>query len=209
MNRTCFFLITVLLFSSWAPIQPLTQLTKDEAREWTLRKEKDGIRVFTRPPLSGNLKDAKAECLVENCSMSEILELAKDHERYTQWMYRVTKTELVKQVNETEFYIYAVFDTPWPFLDRDAVVHVKAEKMSGEYVSLVISLAPEFYEESEDMISISKLIAYWQIEKRDNDLFVSYEAAAAPGGWIPDWIANLAATDLPFESLRLMKEELK
>lgn len=205
MNRLNFFLgiLAVLLSLGFV------QIEKDENRKWTLRKNRDGIKVYTRPPLSGGLKDAKAECLVSDCSMEKTMELAQDYKRYIDWMYRLTKADLVKKVSDTDFYLYVVIDTPWPFQDRDAVVQIRAKTIEDDYVALDILLAPELYESSDETVQISKLVGYWQIEKRGEDVFVSYEAVAAPGGWIPDWIANLAATDLPFESLRMMREELQ
>lgn len=200
LARSCLAVSLFLLFVA-AAFGP-------EKRVWTLKKDKEGIKVYTRPPLKGTLKDAKAECLVNDCSMEKAIALANDIENYTTWMYGVIESSLITKEDEIQ-HVYVVIDVPWPFQDRDLVVRIAPHELENGDIGIDIDGIADYIDEKKGRVRIPELRGYWVLSKKKQDLMVSYEASASPGGWIPDWIANLAVTDLPYESLVKMREQLQ
>ncbi|QQS30140.1 MAG: START domain-containing protein [Sphingobacteriales bacterium] len=175
---------------------------------WQLAKEKDAIKVFTRPSSLGNLKDSKGVVQVK-ASVDDVVELLRKFDGYTKWMYKCSESKLLKQVSETEYYVYTVTDAPWPVSDRDLISKVIAEKKADGTVSFKLTGVKDFIPEKSDKVRVPRFSGLWQASPKPNGMVeIIYQLESDPGGSLPDWLANSTATDIPYYTLLEMKKLL-
>ncbi len=176
---------------------------------WQLAKEKDAIKVFTRPSALGSLKDSKGVMQIK-ASVDDVIQLLSKFDNYTKWMYKCSESKLLKRVSETEYYVYTVTDAPWPVSDRDLISKVNAEKKADGTVSLKLTGVKDYIPEKSGKVRVPRFNGLWQASPKSNGMVeVTYQLESDPGGSLPDWVANATATDIPYFTLFEMKKLLE
>lgn len=176
---------------------------------WQLAKEKGDIKVFTRTSAMGSLKDSKGVVQIK-ASVDDVLNLLRNFDGYTKWMYKCAESKLLKRVSETEYYVYTVTDAPWPVSDRDLIAKVNAEKKADGTVALTLSGVKDYIAEKPGKVRVPRFNGLWQVSPKANGVVeVIYQLESDPGGSLPDWVANATATDIPFYTLSEMKKLLE
>ncbi len=178
--------------------------------EWVFKKERDGIRVYTRDVQDSNLKELKITLQVE-ASMNSIVALIGDINAYQNWVYRCAKSKTLRQVSPTETIDYYIMDFPWPLSDRDMTVRstFSQDPMSKAIISETIS-KNNVLQHSEEMVRIENHYNRWVFTPLStNKVDVVYTLNSHPGGNIPDWLVNLAIDQGPMESMKRFRNMLK
>lgn len=172
---------------------------------WKLEKDKQGIKVFTRKATKSNIKDSKTELIVKG-TPDEVIKEFRNVSNHKMWMHRIGTSELVKKINDNEFYAYYVAKAPWPVTDRDVVAHYNIKKESnGNYVINCVG-KPNEIPVKEGRVRVPKLNASWEITANKNGTTkIVYITSSEAGGSIPDWLANSSASDTPFETVAALK----
>lgn len=179
------------------------------AQSWSLSKDKKGVKVYTRPSSTSNLKDAKAVVTI-NATVQDAIDLLNNFSGYPSWMHECSEGKLLKRVSETEYYVYNVTNAPFPVSDRDLIVHTTATQAADGTVTLNMVGDADYIAEKRGIVRIPNFKGYWKIApKGEKQIEVTYEFASDPGGSIPAWLANQTSTDLPLNTLINMKNKLE
>ncbi|MGZ3862825.1 MAG: START domain-containing protein [Bacteroidia bacterium] len=191
------------LFCATSHAQEKTQ------EKWHLKKDEQGITVYTRHAENSKLKELKSEFQVKT-SLSSIVAILYDFEAYPEWVYRCDKAYVVKKISNYEYVQYQTVKAPWPAEDRDFVVH---KKLTQDPVTKVIvqriNGMPEFIPKEPNFVRVSLFKAIWVITPLKNGMVnLEYQLLVDPGGNIPTWMVNLAVVDGPFDTEVKMKELL-
>ncbi len=190
-----------VLFASFIPLE------KEQNSEWGLKKNSDGISVFTRYSEGSNFKELKSVVQVKT-SLSSVVALLSDWENYPNWVYKCGKSLTLKKINDQELIHYQTVIAPWPADDRDFVVNVKlTQDPSTKVVIQRATCLPDFIPRFPDMVRITEFKATWTLTPLKKGIVnVEYQLLVNPGGNIPAWIVNLAVVDGPFETTYNLKE---
>src|ERR1035437_2289660 len=86
--------------------------------DWQLKKQENGIAVYTRDDENSAFKELKAVAYLKT-SLSSIVALLYDWDAYPQWVYRCGKSSTLKIINEKELIHYQTVVAPWPIENRD------------------------------------------------------------------------------------------
>lgn len=176
--------------------------------DWKLKKEKDGIKVYTRDRSGSNLKDIKVTCTYSS-SLSAFIYVLSKKDEYPEWIYSCSESEVLKVISPLESYHYQVTDAPWPVDDRDLIIHQKITQHSNGTVEIIASGKPDFIPEKRKRVRVPDYNAHWKISPEGKNLLsVEYTISLDPGGSIPDWIINLGVTEGPFNTMQNLKERL-
>ena len=167
--------------------------------DWMLERNKKGIRVFTKKSKWGKLKDSKAEMLVSNSSIDDLVKLITNFDNYSNWLPRCRVAKVVARISDNEFIGYMVFKCPWPLPDRDCAVRVKVDKAPNGTVTITETSEPKYVSKHSDIVRIEQLSSVWKLVPGTGGILVSNENATNPGGNIPDWLTNTQAVDNPFD----------
>lgn len=176
-------------------------------KDWVFQKEKDGVKIYKRETDNGH--ELKLVSTF-NVAPAALVALFKNVSEYPKWGYKVTHSELLKQVSDAEFYYYSRFDFPWPMDDRDVVMHTKIKTdTTTKIVTLTSKAAPDYIPEKEGFVRVKKANVTWKLTpKTATSTEGEYILSTNPGGMIPDWTVSLANDVGPVETVQKMKKLL-
>src|SRR5580765_5071510 len=102
----------------------LSKFSFADSTDWVLKKNENGIAVYTRYAEGSHLKEVRVVNVVES-SLSGLVALLLDIKNYPNWIYACSEASVLKEINNHEQYQYQVTDVPWPVSDRDVASHIK------------------------------------------------------------------------------------
>lgn len=176
---------------------------------WELRKEKNGIRVFTRTNEKSSFDLLKAECFMPY-RLTQVLSLITDVENHPRWVYNATETRPIKVTSALDFYYYGVTDAPWPASDRDLIFHVTAsQNPNTKIIEIDVHCVPDMLPEVEGKVRVPRSHSTWTLKPAEKGVWVTYTLDIDPGGSLPAWLVNMATVDGPYLSFEAMKKVLK
>ncbi|MEQ9064624.1 MAG: hypothetical protein RIE58_10645 [Vicingaceae bacterium] len=181
---------------------PMTYAVCSNAQEWTLKKDRDGIKVYTKESASGY--DTFRATLTLKCNIHGLVYLVKDVQNAPKWMYKIKEIRMINEVDYSNWNAWSSVGMPWPIEDRDIVTTQKLTKSDNEFRIDVKSI-PSSYKKVEGHVRIENAQGYWLfIQNNDQTVDIVYEFQSDPGG-IPAWIVNAFVEDSPFNTLLGMK----
>jgi len=164
---------------------------------WKLRKEEDGIRMYTASTDTSEFKLLKVELEVEATAV-QVIAFLKDVERQPDWIYGVRHAQMLKVVRPDEFIYYSQVDLPWPCSDRDYVAHLHVSHPSAGLTILDSHAQPDYLPLKKGMVRVQNSIAHWEIRSLQAERqAVTYTLSFNPGGLIPAWLINMFLTKGP------------
>lgn len=176
---------------------------KSAENEWSLVNEKDNIYVYTRLQEDETLKEVRIQFRVK--APMEVFLNTLDHvPTYTDWVYKCAESKLVRKINDFDFVYYVRTDFPFPFVDRDLIVHTMAriDPNTGIYYARSVG-APTEVAVRPDCIRIREFESSWTIRPlRNGYLAATYQVKTEAGGAIPDWLTNLAVSTGPMRTIQ-------
>ncbi|MCR1792681.1 START domain-containing protein [Leptospira sp. id769339] len=174
---------------------------------WDLEKEKNGITVHTRAVEGSELKEFRGKTKLK-AALSTVISLMEDNPNYVTWLKNCKQAEAVKVLNTKEKYIYIQNGAPWPVNDRDFVIHTifSQDKNTGAVTYTIRPIANIVAE--KDGIVRGTLKGFWKFVPVGDEVEVTYQLLSEPGGRVPTSIANFVVVDIPYETLRKMKEKV-
>ena len=176
--------------------------------QWTLKKDKNGVQVYTRPVEGSPLKEYRGIVNIK-ATVAAAQALILDLPSYTEWQHNCSKSYLLEQKNENDIYGYSLTDAPWPVQDREAIVRTQISENQG-IITMKMTAMPDFIPAKSGVVRVPMMEGFWQISPQENGIIeVVQQVHASPGGSIPDWLANSAVVDTPYKTLLNMKHRLE
>ena len=177
--------------------------------DWELKKEDDGIKVYTKYIEGSDIKAFRAEAVMEG-KLSSFVAVLKDVDQYPEFYSSSDYAQLL-EASDTLLMHYSQTGTPWPVKDRDGVY---VNRFSQHYGTKAVTVAIESVEgirpESDDFVRIEKATGFWKFFPVDyNKVEVIYQMEADPGGNIPAWVVNMFLVDTPFDDMKSLRERVK
>jgi len=207
MRYRIFVILTGLLFE--ATINPaFSGLPADSL--WTLEKDKNAVKVFTRKAEDVDFKEFRAVTIVQ-ASIPALVALVKDVESYPEWVENVKSSKLLEVINDNEEVYYNEIKVPWPLSNRDNIVAAKIVKdTESGIVRIIMKGKPDYIPEKSGLVRIPVARGFWEFVPLGNgETKVTLQYLADPGGNVPAWIVNMFVVDGPYKTFLNMKELLK
>ncbi|MEP7142126.1 MAG: START domain-containing protein [Ferruginibacter sp.] len=188
----------------------LLQISVKCQEDWTLRKDKNGIKVFSRKTKNFKINELKVECLFEG-RLSQLAAVLFDVNKQYQWVYKTTKSQLLKQISEADVFFYTEIECPWPYDNRDLVVHMNMKQNPGNKVMTIEAKnVNEYLPEKKDIVRVKYSNATWTVTPINTRQFrIDYRIQIDLGDGVPAWLLNLFSTNGPYESFSNLKEKIK
>ena len=195
--------IILVLLSSLLPVWAYSQT------QWQLRKNEDGIKVFSGNAENSEFKMIKVECTLD-ATPATLIALLKDIDKKHEWVYSSKESEVLKINNPTDFIFYAQVAVPWPFLDRDYIAHMTINQVSNNFVTIDVKSEPNKLPTKQGIIRVVNHGAHWDINDLGNGKSkVVYTVSFDPGGAIPAWLSNLFVIKAPFETFQTIRTKVQ
>jgi len=190
------FFIVFLLF----PI-----VNENQEAEWELKKEEDGIRVYTREVEGSNIREFKASSHI-SASQETIYNILLDIPNYPKWIEDVEEASILsKAENERDFHYQ--LSLPWPMKDRDIAMSMKIYYQDDQSILLKLTSNSLLVPENDDFIRMYNVVGEWLVTPMDDsNCQVTYQFLADPEGFLPAWVINIFIIDGPFKTLKNLQE---
>jgi ribosome-associated toxin RatA of RatAB toxin-antitoxin module len=196
-----YFFVNIFLFGLlFLPVKILAQTSK-----WELKKEEDGITVYTREVAGTDIKEFKASTKLSS-PIEKIYRVLLDVDNYPAWIEDVVNARKIFQAGDS-LGMYYQLNLPWPMKDRDLamVTHIKNNEDSS--ILLQIVGTSKLVAENDDFIRIKEAKGQWLISPLTGDeTEVTYRFLADPEGFLPAWVINIFIIDGPFKTLENLEE---
>ncbi len=173
--------------------------------EWTLAKEKSGVKVYTRIKEGQKLKELKAVATY-NCTKDNLYKTFIDIQNMYQWYDMVEKVELLKQISPTEGVHKIFFDFPSLAGDRYSTIKASIKKEANGDLKVETRFYPIEHKPEADYVYVKNIESAWRISGKDGQLAVEHTAFMDPSGSIPNWIINATLTDGPIKTLTNLRK---
>jgi START domain len=180
-----------------------------EDRNWEMKVNKEGIKIYMRPSVDSPIKEVKVECAVE-ATLSQLVTVLLDVNTTGEWVYATKSATLLKKISPSELYYHSEIEIPWPASNRDFIAHMKVKQDAhSKIVTIDGPNVPDYIPQKEGVVRIMVGSGKWILTPVGNKVKIEYYLLADPGGSIPAWLVNLFATKGPMESFRKLKTHVK
>lgn len=178
---------------------------------WTLKKDAQGIRVYTREVKETGYLEFKGVMALESLSLSSFISIFDDTTSYTRWMYETRDARLLKIVNFHERYTYTIIRASWPFQDRDVVTRaVMNQDPDSRAIHIQMEGASDYFPLQKNCVRISRMHGQWTCEPTEGKcLIITYQMYMEPGGSIPKGLVNHFIDAVPFETLQKFRDVIR
>jgi hypothetical protein len=182
-----------------------------DSTEWKLRKDRDGIKIFTRSIEGSDFDEFKGICTLENCTLHEVLAILLDVNNYDKLYPDCTHPKILKQNGKYHDIHYIIITAPWPIQNRDAIYEMNTVISDDGRHALVSMLPrPDYIKPKDDLFRIQKGSGFWElIEKSDYSIAITYQFHGEPGGNIPAWLANSFVVKHPLKTIQNLQNLLE
>lgn len=180
------------------------------AQDWKLKKETEGIKIYTRSIPNSNLKAMKAT-LSSVGTPAQMESILLDVDGMKDWIYSTKFSSIVKRVNKHEIIYYSEKDIPWPASNRDIVIRLKiTQDTDTRVMTATMKPADNLVPEKKCIVRITKSDVEWTITPIGRDsINIVYTAETDPGGAIPAWIISLFSSRGAIETFKKLKLQLE
>ncbi|MFE8069446.1 START domain-containing protein [Marinobacteraceae bacterium S3BR75-40.1] len=194
---------------AWSAFAVFAEVTGDDG--WTLRKEEDGIRVYTREVPGSEFQAFRGETVLDT-RLSTLVAVHTDVAYVKDWLQDCTHSELIGKFDPKGYFAYFRTEAPWPVSDRDYVLRYEFEQ-DPESLAVELRFRSEvaMRPETDDCVRITELEGFWKMTPReDGAIDVVYQVTRAdPAGSLPSWLANAFVVDQPFNTLKRLRRQVR
>lgn len=187
-----------------------TNLSLYAESDWELKKDKDGIKVYTRDVEGSSFKEFKGVTVIDNVTITQVLDVIFDVKNYDKLFPDLSGQKVIEQKGKYHNIHYSVLHTPWPVSDRDDVNEMDTKiSDDGNSAFVSVNVRKGLVDEKKGLVRISEGKGFWKLTKEGNGVKVVYQYHGNPGGSIPAWLANSFVVSHPFETLENLHKRLK
>ena len=177
--------------------------------KWELKRNQNGIEVYTRKPASGNLKELRVVCKL-NTTKAQLIKMLQDINNYKNWVYSTKTNRILKITNSQETIYYSISTLPWPLKDRDLIVQLTIlPALNSDRFEIQAKSLPEYLPKDDNFIRVPYSLALWNVTVlNEKELKIDYIFSVNPGGSIPAWLVNSTLAIGPYNSFSKLRELL-
>lgn len=174
--------------------------------DWSLARDAEGIKVYVRNVEDSPLREFRGEAQLK-ATPEDVVKVLRDADAFRKWMPDVAASELLK-ATDTEQFHYLDNKAPWPVSNRDGVYHFTYSRAGDGTVTVRVEAVPDYVPLRDGKVRIPQAKGLWKLVPNAEGVGVTYQMHASPGGAIPNWLANQAAVDTPYGTLKALRTYL-
>jgi hypothetical protein len=179
--------------------------TDSIGQDWTLKKDVEGIKVYTGKTPNSAFKSIKVECTI-NAHLSQLVAFLLDVSRQHDWVYSNENSELVKKVAPNEFIFYAEVGVPWPVANRDYISHITIVQQTPQFLTIDAYTEPDLLPEKPGRVRVRHSHAHWDVTTLSKyQQQIVYTVEFDPAGSLPAWLVNMFVTKGPLETFQKLR----
>jgi hypothetical protein len=173
---------------------------------WTLVKDQDGIKVYTRRIASEKFKEVRANFEL-NATEDQLVGILENIPHHKDWSYGTKRTFVISKKNKDTIIYYSEVSLPWPLSNRDLVLQLSFSRDSVDHsLHIQAKSIPGMLPANPTLVRVPFSVASWDVKILPNKLLsIQYTLSTDPGGALPAWLVNFAASVGPYNSFQKLK----
>jgi hypothetical protein len=180
--------------------------------EWELDRNAGGVKTYTRWIIvdrSHKVRERKGEMAL-NCTVNDAVRLLCDTKITGSWMSGIKENYCLKQISQSEWFTYTLFDIPWPFEERDLISNYRVKNLDeGNGVVILINSREDYLPEKQNIQRLANYTANWTIVRMgDARVSISFSAIADTPPMFPRFIQDPVLAQLFHNNLVNLKKML-
>lgn len=196
---------SVLLMSSGM----FVAVSSASANAWTLEREEKGIQAYTQFSEELGYNRVKLEMVID-APVESLVSINTDAANLNQWMETFDEVEVIEENSWYDYVLYVTYNFPFPYQDRDSLSRTIVYKKEDGTVVVKFIVADKKKPISKEYVRMDYIDGAWEFSKiNEYQTKVVYTSLVSPGGEGPKWVINAFSLDVPFASLKNLKEILK
>ena len=172
--------------------------------KWELKKDADGIQVYTGASQESKFKRFKAITNIKAVPQ-DVAKIITDVEHNSTWVQNVKPGKIVKRFSENEFLFTQEIEMPFPFTNRFMIQRCVTTTFPDGSVRVDMTDENDAFKYDGDLVVIPISKGYWLLKPNGNTSDLEYSFLVDPGGNIPAWVVNSFLVDNPFNSTKNLK----
>jgi hypothetical protein len=177
--------------------------------EWRLRKDEDGVQVYTRwIDASGTRKarQMRIEMTTEG-NPEDVIAVIRSDRDASKWVYRAKQYYIFDIEDDQTWHTYTEMGVPWPFNNRDLVLKNQLEWSTDRSLAQIKLVGvPKHMPEVNSIQRIQHFDGLWHIERIAPDrVRVRYEIFTKSEPVLPRWIIDPIVEQGFWDTLRGMR----
>lgn len=188
-----------LLVGALLTVLTVSALAEDD---WKLVKEdkRNNIKLYLRQEAGMRTKSFRLVGSTKG-SIDKYTEVMLDIPRMCEWMYRCKEVKKLKQIGNSEQYVYFLYDAPYGLEDRDVIVNgvYQFDKNKG-FLRTRSDL--NYLPPTPGVVRMTRYDIELSGREVGDELELSMEGNIDPGGKVPLWAVNLVQLDGPYSTIK-------
>jgi len=207
MKYQILFILVLLINSNIDSLAFVTEKNfEQDSSDWKLRKDRNGIRVWTRDHKGKRILEYLSKITIET-SLEKLVDIIQNVEKYPVWTANCETASIYKVMSDTSRIEYLTTKVPWPLEDRDVAMEFVVVNNTNTYFQANLSSVPDAVPLSNDYVRIEISEGTWIFKKIDEKrVEVIHQFLSDPGGSIPMFIVNMFIVSGPYKTLENLKE---
>ena len=125
---------------------------------------------------------------------------------YVDWMHNCEEARQIRRDGD-DVIGYNRIGSPWPVSDRDVVLRSTRTVLDGGSIRVEFrSITDESMPNVRGVVRMPRLVGSYDLLPVEGGTRVIYTVDSDPGGSLPDWLIRQASKDLPYFTLRNLRE---
>lgn len=184
---------------------------QDGSGAWKMLLEKNDIRIYANRVPGSPIDELKGECVLD-APLEVVAQVMLDVASYPRWVANCVEARKFGCTTATSCLLYFTLGMPWPVLDRDIILQSSTEILlrEGTIVGRVSALPDKIVPQHDKRVRISSMYGTWIFKRLSQEKTdATFICWADPGGFIPAFIINIASRDIPYRTLKGLREMVK
>jgi hypothetical protein len=184
----------------------ISSIAAVKIEDWKLGENKEGIQVYTRKSEFGKIRTSKAEMFIA-VPAAKVVEALMDFNNYSKWFPSCIGAAILTRVSDNEFMSQLKYKTPWPFPNMDCVERMIIDRRPGGDTTFIrVKAEPKYIGPTGNLVRIREMEDTWQIVSVRGGTQVTNVYYADLGNFVPYFIANTQAVDIPYNIFHNMRD---
>ncbi len=178
---------------------------------WEKSIDKQGVRVFSSKVSGSAYRAVKAEMLIDG-EVSNLVAMLEDTDNCSNWASLCKEALVVKEISETEYFVYILNAVTFPVADRDLLAHItwSQDSSSGKLTMNSEAISPHAgidVPKKRGVVRLEKALTQWHFTSQANGkVLVQSYAHIDPNGAVPAWIVNMLSMRAPYQSMMKVRK---
>jgi hypothetical protein len=194
------------MIRAFVPVMVLVLSLADAAfAERSVVQEKDGITV-EEEETPGRALPIFTGTTTMAAPPEQVVAWIRAVHTHTEWMHSCEEARRLRLDGDAVI-AYNRIGSPWPVSDRDVVLRSTGTELEGGGIRIEFrSTTEENVPVARGVVRMPRLVGSYDLRPVEGGTRVVYTVDSDPGGRLPAWLARQAGRDLPYFTLKNLRE---